>query len=72
MITMEDIFGAGIDIQTAVHYCYFNSETYERVELTYQQVKDKEIVYIYVEDNEIYIEYNEEDFVETEENLCTI
>lgn len=68
MITMEDIFDAGIEIQTAVHYCYYDDEKYERVEITYQQAKDKEILYIYVDEGEIYIEYDMNDFMQ-EENL---
>lgn len=45
-----------VEIQVAIHYCYYNFDLEERIEITKAEATDKEILYIYCEDNEIYIE----------------
>ena len=50
-----------VEIQVAIHYCYYDFDSEERIEITHKEACDKEIKYLYCEDNEIYIEVNMED-----------
>ena len=50
-----------IEVQGVKHYCYYDYNKEERIEITYKQAYDKEVKYLYCEDNEIYIEVDMED-----------
>ena len=49
-----------IDIQVAVHLCWYNYDTEERVFGSYEELGDKEINYMYTEHDEIIIEVDME------------
>lgn len=61
-MTLGDLYYAGIDIQAnKIHYCYYDYNKDQTVELTRIQAHDMEVKYIYVKDNELYIEVEQEE-----------
>ena len=50
-----------VEIQSDVHFVYYDYEECERHELTEDEAKGKEVRYLYVDDYELYIEVDMED-----------
>ena len=55
MVTAGELI-RDIDVQSEVCYCYYDDNREERIEITGEQAREKEIKYLYCEDNIIYIE----------------
>lgn len=63
IMTIKDLTN-NIDIQNTIHYCYYDYDKSERIEITEEMANDKEIKYLYCDDNEIYIEIDMDDLME--------
>ena len=50
-----------VEIQSDVHFVYYDYDKCERHELTEEEAKGKEVRYLYVDDYELYIEVDMED-----------
>lgn len=55
MMNLADILNNAY-VQSEAKYAYYDYDKDERVELTYEQAKDREILYIYCENNIIFFE----------------
>lgn len=55
-MTYNDMINNCVEFQVAVHLCYYDYDTDERIEGNVEELGNKEIRYMYTEDNEIYIE----------------
>ena len=50
-----------VEIQSDVHFVYYDYEKCERYEISKEDASGKEIRYLYVDDGELYIEVDMED-----------
>ena len=50
-----------VEIQSDVHFVYYDYDKCERYEISKEDVSGKEIRYLYVDDGELYIEVEEMD-----------
>lgn len=50
-----------VEIQSPIHYCYYDYDKEERIEVTKEQAEDKEITWLYSENDELYVEFRMED-----------
>ena len=50
-----------IEIQSDVHFVYYDYEKCERYEISKEEASGKEIRYLYVDDGELYVEVDMED-----------
>ena len=55
-MTFIDLLLNGIEVQGKYKYYYYDEKNERRVELTYEQGKDKEINYIYCENGVLCVE----------------
>lgn len=59
-MTLRDMLDNCIEIQSKCHYCYYDHDAEERVEISAADAMDLDIKYIYCEDGDLYIEVEKE------------
>ena len=60
-MTYNDMIWNSIDVQSDVHFYYYDYAHDERIEITMEKAQDKEIRFIYCENNELCIEVEAEE-----------
>lgn len=55
-MTLRDLLSNCIEIQGNCHYCYYDEDKDERIEITADAAMDLDIRYIYCAYDELYIE----------------
>ena len=55
MLCVYDILD-NAEVQCCVHYCWYDDDSFERIEIPEKKARGMEVKYIYVEDDELWIE----------------
>lgn len=55
MLCVYDILD-NAEVQCAVHYCWYDEDAFERIEISEAKARGMEVKYLYVEDDELWIE----------------
>lgn len=55
-MTIRDLLDNLVEIQGECHYCYYDNDSEERVEITEDRAMDYDMKYIYCENGALYIE----------------
>ena len=57
MLHVYDIL-ENCEVQCSVHFCWYDFDAYERIEIPEAEARGAEVRYLYVEDGELWIEVN--------------
>lgn len=59
MLRVYDILDNS-EVQCSVHYCWYDYDSFERIEIGEAEARGLEVKYLYIEDGELWIEVDRE------------
>ena len=59
MLRVYDILDNS-EVQCAVHYCWYDYDAFERIEISEAEARGLEVKFLYIEDGELWIEVDRE------------
>lgn len=55
MLRVYDILDNS-EVQCSVHFCWYDYDAFERIEISEAEARGREVKYLYVEDGDLWIE----------------